>query len=263
MYLSDKPAYVFKADVAGFYKTIGVAFSPLTGDDFEDIIAKKGISEDFRKMVPALATYITQRAQNVEEALEVLNSINIYTYAGTSAIPWNFSYMMTDADGNNGVCEIVDNKIIWNDTEHIQTNFYLSKGYRDAQYKTGKGRYACLENGMEGCKTDDDLYKLICKVEYSQVFANPRTSCFDVRNEFLDHGKGWTTAYVEDPNNQEEVWSYIDNLSNTFNAMTLEKKVAKTKYWNSAFTIVANCTQKTLFVRFFEEHDNVLNLSFD
>ncbi len=44
-YYSNKPAYILRTDVDGYYNTVGLAYNPLSGKDF-DVVKEEGISQD-------------------------------------------------------------------------------------------------------------------------------------------------------------------------------------------------------------------------
>lgn len=300
--ISNKPAYVNRTKVNGFYNTIGLTYSNMSGEDYE-VVKKNGVSKDIRLIMPFISSdimnecglyieenmrtdeyyedgtskfacpginpgkprmcilmfprYMADRCKDIEEVLNRMEEIDWYT-VNADNMKWPFCYMLADATGRYGVLEFANNEWIWHEEAPIQTNFYLEEFYRNQEdYQAGLGRYELLEKGLDAVYFEEDMFKLIKKVSYTQAY-NYKVANFDVRTEFV--GGEWTTDYLLDEDNQEEVTQYLEYLTRTFNEKTRQEKQDKNVYWESVFTLVANCKERTLTVRFFEDDERVVRL---
>ena len=117
-------------------------------------------------------------------------------------------------------------------------------------------------NGVKDVKTDDDMFKLIKKVSYWQCNF-PEICQYDARTELVQDDTKWTTDFVLDPKNAEEVNAKQEEDAVKLRTMTREQIMDEGCYWASIFTNVVNCNKKTLTVRFFEEENKVMTFGFD
>ena len=305
--ISDEPAYIFRTDVEGFYKTIGLTYFPNGRASYEEIV-ENGLDENFRALIPyfssdsmneyglyveanmrtdeyyddgtskfgssgtnpdsdtriamsILPTYLTTHAKNIPEALELIDTLDVYSLDSES-LSWPFAYMMADAEGNYGLLEIVNNEVIWHDKQAIQTNFYIAEEYRAIEdYQSGLGRYEVLANGLDAVETKKDMYNLISKVLYSQSYDR-ENSQFNILTEYVDLKPEWTTDYVLDSANEAEMSEYINAISQDFHTKSRAEIAESGSYWETIFTIVADATNKTFYVNFFEDPTRSFNYSF-
>ena len=169
---------------------------------------------------------------------------------------------MADAEGNYGLLEIVNNEVIWHDKQAIQTNFYIAEEYRAVEdYQSGLGRYEVLANGLDAVETKKDMYNLISKVLYSQSYDR-ENSQFNILTEYVDLKPEWTTDYVLDSANEAEMSEYINAVSQYFHTKTRAEIAESGSYWETIFTIVADTTNKTFYVNFFEDPTRSFSYSF-
>lgn len=300
--ISNKPAYINRTNVNGFYKTIGLTYTNVTGDDYSEVL-KNGVRKEIAQIMPFISSdvmneyglyieenmrtdeyyddgtskfacsginpgkprmclimfprYMADRCKSIEEVLNRMGEIDWYT-VNANDMKWPFCYMLADATGRYGVLEFANNEWLWHENAPIQTNFYLEEKYRNIEdYQAGIGRYELLEKGLDAVYFEEDMFKLMKKVSYTQAY-NYKVSNFDVRTEFVE-GE-WTTDYVLDESNQEEVTQYLEYLTTSFNSKTRQEKQDRNTYWESVFTLVANCKEKTLKIRFFEDDERVVRL---
>ena len=296
--ISDEPAFIFRTDVEGLYKTVGLTYFPSGQGSYEEVI-ENGISDAYRAMIPyfssdsmneygfyveanmrtdeyyedgtskfgssgtnpdsdtrvamsILPTYLTTHAKNIPEALELIETLDIYSL-NSESLAWPFAYLMADGEGNYGLLEIVNNEVIWHDKQAIQTNFYISEKYRAVEdYQSGLGRYEVMEEGLDAVESKKDMYNLMSKVLYSQVYDR-ENSQFNVLTEYVDLKPEFTAEYVMDAANEAEMNKYVDAYGEYFHSLTREEVAEEGYFWESVFTIVVDSTNKTFYVNFFED----------
>lgn len=296
--VSDKPAYVFKTDIKGKYKTINLAYTyrdyapnysdALNGlkDEFynilpfisDDVLNEKGLyievnmrngeedkfscsgtnpDSNERVYMFSLPMYIGLNCATIDEVLEYVNTLNIYSKRGY----WNYAFLIADTTGRYGVLEFAQNKILWNDGENAQANFYIDKEMNKINdLKAGVGRYNYVKEHVDEVNTKEDMFSLMDKVKYSETYAyNPS---FDVRSEFVGVKENWTYDYVVDDNNQEEINEYLDKVRK-FNETATREDKKKNEAWESSFTEVIDIKERTIKVRFFEDKNRIYTLSFN
>lgn len=209
----------------------------------------------------ALPRYIGEHCATVDEALEYVKTLNIYTTNG-SGFAWNFCFVMSDATGHFGLLEIAENKISWLDGQHVQTNFYVTEEFAKKQeLKCGVGRYELLINGIKNVQSEQDMFNLINQVTCYQSYF-PEICGYDPRSEFVGAHEIWTYDYVSDDANREEVIREIREQGERMASCSREELQNQCNAYESIFTEVVNCKEKTLTVRFFEDDARTAILSF-
>ena len=217
---------------------------------------------DTRVYMVLLPRYIGEHCATVDEALEYVKTLNIFTMEG-GIDAWNFCFMLADATGHYGLMEFAQNKIIWHEGQQAQTNFYIDKDMAAIEeYKCGIGRYETVIKGIDSVQSKEDMLALMNKVTYHQMYS-PETCQYDPRSEFIATYPHWTYDYVMAKENQEEVMSVMKSISECVSAMTRQEKQDKNSMWESIFTEIADCNEKTLFVRFFEDDTRTITLTFE
>ena len=214
---------------------------------------------DERVYMFELCRYIGEHCATVDEALEYVKTLNIYSQDGY----WNYCFILADATGHYGLLEFGMDEIFWTDYQHAQANFYVNEELAELQtLKCGVGRYELLMNGIDAVQSEEDMYDLIRQVSYSQVY-DPSTCPFDTLSENVGAYPFATYDFVTDPEVSDFVieleqlkGDYVRNLSR-------EEKEFANEFWESTFTEVINCNERTLFVRFFEDESRTLTLGFD
>lgn len=232
-------------------------------EDNEDGSHKFGNSgtnpeSDTRVYVFELPRYVGEHCANIEEALEYVKTLDIYTKDGY----WNYSFLLGDATGRYGVMEIADNQIFWNDGQQAQTNFYVTEELAEKEeFKLGTGRYDYVMAHIDEVKNQDDMLALMKQVNFS-LYYEMEDAPFDYRSEEEDdyvHNHEWCM----DEANREAVHALRAEENEQVRAMTRQEKQDKNEYWESSFTEVINCQEKTLFIRFFEDDAKTMTLSFE
>lgn len=232
------------------------------GEFFADGTAKYSCSgtnpdSDKRIYMFQVPRYVGEHCATVKEAVEYIKSLNIYSKNGY----WNYAFLMADATGNYGVVELAQNKVLWHQGQQAQTNFYIDKEMNAIEeYKTGVGRYDAVMAGVGSVKTEKDMYELMKTVNYYSVYT-PDTCKFDYRSECVGHGV--TYDMVMDPANQEYLKQQVKEQGAYVTSLSRQEQQNKNEYWESSFTEVINCTEKTLFVRFFENEEKTMTLDFN
>ena len=296
--VSDKSAYIFKTNVKDKYKTINLAYTyrdyapnysdALNGleDEFynvlpfisDDVLNEKGLyievnmrngeedkfscsgtnpNSSERVYMFSLPIYIGLNCATVEEALEYVKTLNIYSKKGY----WNYAFMIADSTGRYGILEFAQNKILWNEGQNAQANFYIDEEMSKInELKTGIGRYNYVREHVNEVNTKDDMFNMMDKVKYSEAYVdNPN---FDVRSEFVGAKENWTYDYVMDDNNQEEINEYLNKIRE-FNKTATREDKKQYEAWESSFTEVIDIKEKTIKVRFYEDNNKIYTLSFN
>lgn len=296
--VSDKSAYVFKTNIKGKYKTLNLAYTyrdyapdyadaingledkfynilPFISDDVlnekglyievnmrngeEDKFSCSGTNPDSNEKVYmfSLPIYIGLNCSTVEEALEYVKSLNIYSKKGY----WNYAFMIADSTGRHGILEFAQNKILWNEGENAQANFYINEEMSKInELKAGVGRYNYVKEHIDEVNNKEDMFNLMDKVKYSGTYVNNPN--FDVRSEFVGVKENWTYDYVMDEANQNEINEYLNKIRQFIETATREDK-KKMEAWESSFTEVIDIKERTIKVRFFEDENKIYTLSFN
>lgn len=217
---------------------------------------------DLRICALNLPRYLGEYCATVDEVLEAVKKIDIYTITDHK-LAWNFCFILADSSGHYGLLEIADNKVVWHEKQPAQANFYITKEFRDKEeLPCGLGRYETVMNGIDSVQNSSDMFALMDKVSYFQLNF-PESCPIDVRSEQSGARDYWTYSYLMDEKNREEIMSAVIAAGEKLRTLSRQEVQDRCEYWESVFTEVANCTDRTLFVRFFEDNERTLTLSFD
>lgn len=256
--ISNKAAYIFRTKIDGCHETINLAytFRDFSPDNKE--IEEKGLSKEFRDLVPFIADdvlndaglyieinmrhgelnedgssrfscsgtnpdsdervhvfmlprYVGEHCATVEEALEYVKTLDLYTKDGY----WNYCFMIADATGRYGVLEIAQNKLYWNEGANAQANFYVTPELNAIQdFKIGLGRYETVTNGIKDVTNEDDMLDLMKKVNYYNYYS-PEICSFDIRSELS--GELIPLDNIEDEETKEYVEENINKKGRYYN----------------------------------------------
>ncbi len=313
LYYSHKPAYVIRTAVPGYLETVGLAYNPFIGPNFDvaekegltaeevlpalffttDIMNEKGLyiegnmrpgqpeeagfaassgtnpGAEYRMSIAGLIRFLGERAGSVEEAVALAKTVDVHGIKN-GHMNWTGALYMCDATGHHGVLELVDNKLSWLDGQNAQTNFFLTPEYRKKMvYGSGVGRYAVLQNGIGAVKTEEDMFKLINKVSYSQLLMKDEWT-FDPRSDY--------TTDVESPElamfggtlklkdavaeeNREFLYEMIRALGKIERVKTIDQLKDESTQWHSVFQLVANPKRRNLHVMFFEDPETIMDIT--
>lgn len=217
---------------------------------------------EVRTCIAGINTQLCQNCATVKEAVEYVKKLDIYS-PQSDEMQWNFCYILADATGDYGLLEVANNKVYFLDKQQIQTNFYVNDElYENQRMKCGVGRYDLLEAGIDDVNSEEDMFELMDSVSYAQSY-NHEICKFDARSEYIGEQPGWDYYYVIDEDNQDEVKKYLDEVAETYNSMSRDELKDDGTYWESSYTTIANCSNKTMRVRFYEDDSNVINIGFD
>ena len=217
---------------------------------------------EVRLSFATLLRYLGERAATVDEALEIAYSLDVYGFK-TETISWGGGIFMADATGHYGVLELVDNKLVWNDMQPAQANFYLSPDYIDrAEIGMGLGRYETVMEGREAVDSEEDMRALITKVRYFQS-NDPDNCIFDPISELTGtviNGKRYLLSDIKDESNREFLMSVMREGGKAELEKSVEQMRNEKLSWVAAYQTVVNCNKRTLSVVFFE--DDTLTYSY-
>ena len=217
---------------------------------------------EVRLSFATLLRYLGERAATVDEALEIAYSLDVYGFK-TATVSWGGGIFMADATGHYGVLELVDNKLVWNDMQPAQANFYLSPDYIDrAEMGTGLGRYKTVMEGREAVDSEEDMRALITKVRYFQS-VDPDNCIWDPISEATGtviDGKRYLLSDVRDESNREILMNFMREDGKVELEKSIEQLRDENNCWLAAYQTVVNCNKLTLSVVFFE--DDSLTYSF-
>ena len=204
-----------------------------------------------------LGRYIGEHCATVDEAIEYVKSLNVYSQDGY----WNYCFLIADKTGHYGVLEFGLNEVIWNDYQPAQANFYIDETLQSfEELKAGLGRYSLVMEGRDAVETEEDMYKLMDDASYFQYY-DYKNCKFDYRSENVGALAFATNDVLMDEKFKGLVTTLMDNMCDTVKALDRQALRDANEYWESAFTEVINCNKGTLFVRFFEDDDQYYNPS--
>lgn len=246
---------------AGLYVEINMR-SGETDENGELIYRCTGTNPDsgHRVCSISLVRYIGEHCGTVAEVKDYLNTLDIYT-PDTDMMNWNFCFLVADASGDRAVIEIARNKISFLEGESAQTNFYLTPEFAETEkLGAGYGRYDRLTSLIGDVESEEDMAELMDSVAYFSMYTD---DCkFDMRSELVGILPEWTAEYVLDEANADEIDAYVRHLRETVPAKSFDRLAADGNSWQSVFTEVANCSARTLTVRFFEDDAKTVTLGF-
>lgn len=210
-----------------------------------------------------LSRYIGEHCANIEEALKYVKTLDIYSMFGNEISADNYCFMMADATGRYGLLEVACNKLYWHEGQQAQANFYIEEELNKIQeLKAGVGRYEYVMNGIDAVQSEEELFNLMNDVTYYQTYF-PDKCKFDNRSEFVGTLKYWTYDYLMNEVNKEDVDTVVSIIGEYLKTAPLDEVREANFFWESVFTEVINCNKKTLHVRFYEDDDRQLTLSFN
>lgn len=247
----------------GFYMEVNMRYDE-PDKNGKPLFASSGTNPKSKERVSVimLTRYLASRCATVDEAVALAKKLDIYSIQAPG-MNWSLCMMMADATGNYGLLEIAQNKVSFLKKQPAQTNFYVTKAWNKQQhYQSGLGRYETVMNGVKDVKTEEDMLKLIKKVTYWQCNF-PDICQYDPRTELVQDNSKWSTDYILDPKNQEEVQAKMAEGAAKLRSMTREQVMDDGSYWESAFTHLINCNKRTMTIRFFEDDNKVITLGFD
>ncbi|MCQ2734761.1 MAG: hypothetical protein MJ212_02275 [Alphaproteobacteria bacterium] len=332
------PAYVLKIDEPGKYKSINIGYTGNGLETFEQIVEDGKIIKDMYDILPYMVTdtlnekglmietnmrnatdkvvmtgtnpgklripnltvsrYLSDHAANIEEALKLLDNLDVYT-PDSLYTKWHGALAMVDATGRFGVLEFVDNKPVWHEGQKGQTNYWLDKGaYEKTDSNVGMGRYQTMVDNDEKIISHESMHEAIKNVWYSQLFAvDTDKIAFDSCSEEvgatiqdeLDKIKSWQqqhnikidekewnevqefakewkdpipSSFCSDAEKKAKVDALTNLITHSFQQLPAAAKQTSGLQEVSDISYVIDNKENVYHVRFFEQPE-VFNYSFD
>ena len=149
-----------------------------------------------------------------------------------------------------------------------QANFYLNWwAYQRQDMKSGQGRFFTVQSLINEVDSTDEMYDLMRRISYSwfyQTYEECATYHFDPRSENLGEFQGATYDFIFDPKCQDYIPALFDAYTQTVRDMkSREEKENDGTLWESTFTEVVDVTDRTIYVRFFENESLRFAITFD
>lgn len=217
---------------------------------------------DERIYLFSLPMYIGQNCATVDEALEYVKTLDIYSMYGNEMDANTYCFMLADKTGHYGLLEFAKDQIYWKDGQQAQANFFINEELAEIQeLKAGVGRYDKVMEGIDAVQTEDDMYKLIDSVSYYQTYF-PDKCQFDNRSEFIGILPNWTTEHMMKEEFHKDIERTVANVGKYLDSLTRDEIRDDNYFWESVFTEVVNCNNKTIKIRFYEDESKTMTLSF-
>ena len=112
---------------------------------------------------------------------------------------------------------------------------------------------------IDSVKTKDDMFNLMNDLGYSDLYRYPKCK-FDPLGELTGMKDNWTYDYVTDEKNREEMNQYLESLKESYSSLSGQEKRDSESIYESVFTNIVDCNNKTIFIRFFENNDETYTL---
>jgi len=129
-----------------------------------------------------LPRYLGDYCSDIEEALKMVESLNIYT-PHNDMVDVHFAFSLMDASGRYGVLEFANNKVIWHEGQPGHSNFWIDKNaYNISNSCFGLGRWESLLESAPSITSEEDMQNTMKKVYVNQFFINtaPDNVTYDI-----------------------------------------------------------------------------------
>lgn len=210
-----------------------------------------------------LPRYVGEHCATVDEAVEYIKTLDLYSMFGNEINAHNYCFIMADATGHYGLVEFAANQVYWHDYQNAQANFYIAEDlYKIQELKAGVGRYEYLQEHIDEVDSEEQMASLMNDVTYYQAYF-PNICKFDNRSEFIGLLPYWTYDYVMNEINKDNLELLVGIFGEYLNSISYKQKQDANEYWETIFLEVINCNNKTLTVKFYEDDSRILKLSFD
>lgn len=246
----------------------------------DDKFACSGTSPKSNKRVYMfeLPRYIGENCATVEEAKEYVKTLNVYS----QNYYWNYCFIISDSVGHSSLLEFSANEVNWIDEEDLadcewlevyhpkaiaQTNFYLNElAWAVQDIKSGEGRYIALQKGIDEVNSRSDMYDLMRKVQYSNYYKDYdecKNNYFDPRSENLGEFSWAQYDILMDPCFEDESRVLMNEANDKVNKMSMQEKRDACSIWQSIFTEVVDVDSQEIFLRLFEDEEQLYLLTLD
>lgn len=225
-----------------------------------------------------LPRYIGEHCATVQEAKEYVSTLNVYS----QNYYWNYCFIISDSKGDSSLLEFSCNEVHWLDEENLenykwleqyntkaiaQANFYLNEyAWKIQDIKSGEGRYIALQKGIDKVNSRSDMYNLMKKVQYSNYYLDYdecKNNYFDPRSENIGEINWATYDLIMNPDVEDIARPIINEMNAEVRKLTRQEKQDENIYWESIFTEVVDTNTKEIFVRIYENEDNLYLINFD
>lgn len=246
----------------------------------EDKFACKGTNPDSDQRVYMfqLPRYIGENCATVAEAKEYVKTLDIYS----QNYYWNYCFIISDSQGNSSLLEFAANEIYWLDEDKLETydwlnvyntkalgqaNFYLNEeAWYTQDMKSGEGRFIAMQEGIDKVNSRSDMYDLMRRVQYSSFYLDYdecKNEHFDPRSENIGEVKWATYDLIMHPEFEDTARQMMNEMNEPIRALTREEKQNINEYWESIFTEVVDVNTQQIFVRIFENEDQLYLIDFN
>lgn len=228
-----------------------------------------------RLFIRQLPYYIASRCATVDEAVALLDELDIYNYLGEGQKSWNRCFLIGDTTGNYGLIEFGDNKVIYTPHQHFQTNFYIAEDFqKKSQFGAGYGRAQVIQDNYDGLRTEKDIMELTSSIYYSKVLRSLHdgdlSEYFDTRSEFSHsipiNNEGKIDLFHGDVRRCTTPWMLKTDTAilNAFapSVWTMQygesldlkdlRRIAPPVYWYTVINSTTNLMQRTITLRCWE-----------
>ena len=226
-----------------------------------------------------LPRYIGENCATVEEAKEYVKTLDVYSRDHY----WNYCFIISDSEGASSLLEFSENKVFWFDEDKLdsydwlrlrynvnaiaQANFYLNENaWYTQDIKSGEGRFITVQNGINDVHSKKDMYELMKKVQYSNFYLDYdecKDNCFDPRSENLGEVSWGVYEIIMDPSFEDTARKMINDMNDEVRRLTREQKMDENKYWESIFTEVVDVNAQEIYVRMYENEDQIYLINMD
>lgn len=234
---------------------------------------------DQRVYMFELPRYIGENCATVEEAKEYVAGLNVYSQNHY----WNYCFIISDSEGHSSLLEFATNEVYWMDEENLadytwleewyhpkaiaQANFYLNEyAWYSQDIKSGEGRYIAMQEGIDGVNSRSDMYDLMRKVQYSNYYLDYdecKDNYFDPRSENIGELSWAEYNTIMHADMEETVRELVNGINAGIRELSREEKQDKNEYWESIFTEVVDVNAQEIFVRMYENEDQLYLINFD
>ena len=218
---------------------------------------------DERIYLFSLPMYIGMNCATVDEALEYVKTLDIYSMYGNEMDANTYCFILADKTGHYGLLEFGKDKIYWDEGQQAQANFFVNEELaKDQLLKAGVGRYNKVMAGIDKVQTEKEMFNLMDSVSYYQTYF-PDKCQFDNRSEFIGLLPQWTTDVMMDDAYKDKIEAVVTDTGDYLNSLSRQEIRDLSFFWESIFTEVANCNNRTIDIRFYEDDSKRMTLGFD
>lgn len=218
---------------------------------------------DERIYLFTLPLYIGMHCATVQEALDYVDTLDIYSMYGNEMDANTYCFMIADKSGRYGLLEFAKDKVYWKEGQQAQANFFINEELSEIQeLKAGVGRYDKVMAGIGDVQTEEEMFELMDSVSYYQTYF-PDKCQFDNRSEFIGVMPNWNYDFMMKDEYRDFFEESIGYMGNYLDSLTRQQMRDDNYYWESIFTEVVNCNNRTIDIRFYENDKMRMTLGFE